>query len=82
MATLKQLLASHLRAKAKYDSAIAKIHGFIQERCDFEIYITDMAGDGLAVMSVAEASGISVDDAMVLLKSSNRITEDNFKSYL
>ncbi len=82
MESLKSLKNKVLSLDNKLWIALGDLTLEIQEKTDFEIYLTIFPDDGLAVMRQSELSGISIDDALDIISRKGRLTDDDWTSYL
>ena len=69
------------KANNKVDFYTKELQIEVQKFCDFEIFITTMAGDGVCVMTDALHSfpvGMPILDALAVIKKYGVLTEENW----
>lgn len=69
------------KALSFYEIKRQAMQAYIQEHCDFEIFVQHQSSDGHMVMSEAESVGMGLDTVLDIIKSGNRLTIDNWKPF-
>lgn len=79
---MKALIRKINKTNSNLTDLLERLRKELQPLVDFEIYVTILTGDGLAVMSQDDATGMEIKDVFMLIETDGYITYDNWNPYL
>lgn len=79
---MKALIKKINKTNSNLTDLLERLRKELQPLFDFEIYVTILTGDGLAVMSEEESTGMSINDVLMLIETDGYVNYDNWNPYL
>lgn len=79
---MKALIKKINKTNSNLTDLLERLRKELQPLVDFEIYVTILTGDGLAVMSEEESTGMSINDVLMLIETDGYVNYDNWNPYL